>query len=101
MGDLVRFWYAALFLFASAYALAEEGHVRVDVLYARFSRRGKAWVNAIGSLVLGIPICWVILTLGMWGKGSSINSPLLSFEIFLKIFAFSTDSNLMKIPFAI
>ena len=28
MGDLVRFWYAALFLFASAYALSHEGHVR-------------------------------------------------------------------------
>ncbi len=34
MGDLVRYWYAALFLFASAYTLLEEGHVRVDVLYA-------------------------------------------------------------------
>lgn len=32
MGDLVRYWYAALFLFASAYTLFEEGHVRVDVL---------------------------------------------------------------------
>jgi len=81
MGDLVRFWYAALFLFASAYALIEEGHVRVDVFYARFSQRGKAWTNALGSLFLGIPVCWVILTTGMWGKGSSLNSPLLSFEI--------------------
>ena len=31
-GDLVRFWYSALYLFASAYALMHEGHVRVDVL---------------------------------------------------------------------
>ena len=37
MGDLVRYWYAALFLFASAYTLFEEGHVRVDVLYAGFA----------------------------------------------------------------
>ena len=37
MGDLVRFWYAALFLFASAYTLLHDGHVRVDVLYANFS----------------------------------------------------------------
>ena len=81
MGDLVRFWYAALFLFASAYTLAREGHVRVDVLYAHFSRRGKAWTNTLGCVALGMPICWVILTLGMWTKGSSINSPLLSFEI--------------------
>lgn len=81
MGDLVRFWYAALFLFAAAPALLDEGHVRVDVLYTNFSKRGKAWANAAGSVLLGLPLCWVILTTGMWGKGSSINSPLLSFEI--------------------
>ncbi|MDX1512602.1 MAG: TRAP transporter small permease subunit [Gammaproteobacteria bacterium] len=81
MGDLVRFWYAALFLFASAHALIDDGHVRVDVLYAHFSNRGKAWTNSIGSVFLGIPLCWVILTQGMWTKGSSLNSPLLSFEI--------------------
>ena len=81
MGDLVRFWYAALFLFASAHALIDDGHVRVDVLYAHFTQKGKAWTNAVGSVLLGIPLCWVILTQGMWTKGSSLNSPLLSFEI--------------------
>ena len=51
MGDVVRFWYAALFLFASAHTLVEEGHVRVDVLYAGFSRRRKAMFDTIGSFV--------------------------------------------------
>ncbi len=81
MGDLVRFWYAALFLFASASTLVEEGHVRVDVLYAGFSRRKKALFDGLGSVLLGIPICWVILMHGMGGRGNSINSPLLSFEV--------------------
>jgi len=81
MGDLVRFWYAALFLFASAYALPHEGHVRVDVFYARFSRVGKARTNALGSLFLGLPLCWVILTTGLWEKGSTLISPLTSYEI--------------------
>lgn len=81
MGDLVRFWYASLFLFASAYTLVHEGHVRVDVLYAGFSETKKAWSNITGCLLLGIPLCWVILMHGMGGKGNSINSPLLSFEI--------------------
>ncbi len=81
MGDVVRFWYAALFLFASASTLVEEGHVRVDVLYAGFSRRKKAWVDSLGCMMLGIPLCWVILMHGMGGKGNSINSPLLSFEV--------------------
>ncbi len=81
MGDLVRFWYAALFLFASAYTLVHEGHVRVDVLYTNFTKRNKALSNIFGSILLGLPLCWTILIQGMSGKGSSINSPLLSFEI--------------------
>jgi len=81
MGDVVRFWYAALFLFASASTLVEEGHVRVDVIYAGFTRRTKAWIDSIGCMILGIPICWVILMHGMGGRGNSINSPLLSFEV--------------------
>ena len=81
MGDVVRFWYAALFLFASAHTLVEEGHVRVDVLYAGFKRRRKAFFDSIGCLLLGLPICWVILMHGMGGRGNSINAPLLSFEV--------------------
>ncbi len=81
MADLVRFWYGALFLFASPYTLLHEGHVRVDILYAGFSERGKAWCNAAGSLFLGMPLCWIILTQGMWGKFSVINGPLLTFEV--------------------
>jgi TRAP-type mannitol/chloroaromatic compound transport system permease small subunit len=81
MGDLVRFWYAALFLFASAHTLVEEGHVRVDVLYTGFRKRKKALFDSIGCIFLGMPICWVILMQGMGGRGNSINSPLLSFEV--------------------
>ena len=81
MGDLVRFWYAALFLFASAYTLMEGGHVRVDVLYARMGNRKKAWVNAIGSLVLGLPVCWAILHYGVGSPQSSLVAPILSYEV--------------------
>jgi TRAP-type mannitol/chloroaromatic compound transport system permease small subunit len=110
MGDLVRFWYAALFLFASAHTLLIEGHIRVDVAYTHFSDRAKAWVNVVGIFLLGLPLCGVILSLGMWSKTSSINSPLISVEVsqsgygmyvkyimvgYLAIFAFS-----MAIQFA-
>jgi len=81
MGDLVRFWYASLFLFASSYALTHEGHVRVDVFYARFSRWKKARTNAVGSVLLGLPLCWVILTTGLWDTGSTLISPLRNYEI--------------------
>ena len=80
MADLVRFWYGALFLFASAYTLVEEGHVRVDIFYAGFKSKTKGWVNAFGSLFMGIVLCWTILIVGMGAKTSIINSPILSFE---------------------
>ena len=81
MGDLVRFWYGGLFLFASAHTLIEDGHVRVDVLYAGFTDRTKGLVNAAGALLLGIPLCWVVLAVGFGQRSSVITSPLLAFEV--------------------
>ena len=80
-GDLVRFWYAGLFLFASAHTLFEDGHVRVDVLYAQFSSRTKGLVNAIGCVALGMPMCWLILIIGFSGSSSIISGPLVNYEI--------------------
>ena len=80
-GDLVRFWYAALYLFASAYALIHEGHVRVDVLYSSFSERRKAWTNTIGSALLGVPLCLIVIFYGLNGKASIINGPVVAFEV--------------------
>jgi len=81
MGDLVRYWYAALFLFASAYTLFDEGHVRVDVLYAGFGRTMRGHINAFGAVLLGMTTCWVIIGIGLDGKQSIVNSPVSNFEI--------------------
>ncbi len=80
MADYVRMLYSALFLFASAYTLVEEGHVRVDVFYAAMSVRAQALVNAFGTLALGMPLCWVALILGTQTAASVINGPILRFE---------------------
>ena len=81
MGDLVRYWYAALFLFASAYTLLDDGHVRVDVLYAGFSDRLRGFINAFGSIFLGMTTSWVIIIIGFGSKQSIINAPVFNFEI--------------------
>jgi len=78
--DLVRFWYVGLFLFGSAYTLHQEAHVRVDVIYAGLSRRAKGLINAVGTLLLGMPFCWLILWVGLSQRTGPINSALLSFE---------------------
>ncbi|MEO0622871.1 MAG: TRAP transporter small permease subunit [Pseudomonadota bacterium] len=79
--DLVRFWYGALFLFASAHTLVEDGHVRVDVFYAAMRRKTQGAVNALGCVVMGILFCWVILYFGLATSSSVISAPLLSLEV--------------------
>jgi len=81
MGDLVRYWYAALFLFASAYTLYDDGHVRVDIIYAGRTSRTKGRLNTIGTILLGLVTMWTILIIGMSGKTSIINSPVVNLEI--------------------
>ena len=81
MADLVRFWYGALFLFASAYTLLEEGHVRVDLLYASMSREKKGRTNAWGAILLGMIFSWTILIIGFGSASSIIVGPILVFEV--------------------
>ncbi len=81
MGDLVRFWYAALFLFASAYTLLEEGHVRVDIFYSAMRRTRKGFVNSFGAVFFGMTLCWTIIVIGLGGKSAIIYGPLANFEV--------------------
>ncbi|RYH02006.1 TRAP transporter small permease subunit [Salipiger sp. IMCC34102] len=81
LADLVRFWYGALFLFASAYTLLEDGHVRVDLLYASMRRETKGRVNSIGAILLGMTLCWTILIVGFGTASSVIVGPILVFEV--------------------
>lgn len=50
-------WYlfAAIFLSAGAYTLKTDRHVRVDVLYARLSSRGRAFIDIAGIVLFLIP----------------------------------------------
>ena len=81
LADLVRFWYGALFLFASAYTLFEDGHVRVDLFYASMRREKQGRVNAVGAVLLGMLLCWTILIIGFQGSSSAIVGPILVFEV--------------------
>jgi len=81
MGDLVRFWYAALFLFASAYTLLQEGHVRVDIFYSAMRQTRKGFVNSFGAVFFGIALCWTIIVIGLGGKSAIIYGPLANFEV--------------------
>jgi TRAP-type mannitol/chloroaromatic compound transport system permease small subunit len=62
--ESVTYMHASLFMLAIAYTLGRDGHVRVDIFYQRLSRRGRAWVDLLGTLLLLIPVCLLILWLG-------------------------------------
>ena len=44
-----------MFLVGGAYALKHGRHVRVDVLYGKWSKKMQSWVNLIGNLLFLIP----------------------------------------------
>lgn len=58
-------WYlfAAVFLLCAGYTLFSREHVRVDLFYARMSRRAQLWVEIIGVLLFLFPVVALILVL--------------------------------------
>src|SRR5690606_3076299 len=63
--ELQWYLFAVVFLFASAYALRVDAHVRVDVLFARLSRRGLAWINVLGTVLFLVPFCVLMIFLSI------------------------------------
>jgi len=61
MQESTTYLHALVFMLGAAYTLKHGGHVRVDVLYQRFSERGRAWVNLLGTLILLFPLMSFIL----------------------------------------
>lgn len=52
--------FALIFLLGAGYALKHDRHVRVDLFYANFSDRDKAWVNLLGTLIFLLPWCTLV-----------------------------------------
>lgn len=52
--------FSVVFMFGIAYALKEDGHVRVDILYDRWSPRTQAVINIAGTLLMLIPLSLLI-----------------------------------------
>ncbi|MBK1703424.1 TRAP transporter small permease subunit [Halochromatium glycolicum] len=63
--ESVTYMHAMLFMLGAAFTLQQNGHVRVDILYQRFSRRGRAWVDLLGTLLLLFPVS-VFLLVASW-----------------------------------
>ena len=59
--ESVSYLHACVFMLGAAYTLKHDGHVRVDILYQRYSARTRAWIDLLGTLLLLFPVCLFIL----------------------------------------
>jgi TRAP-type mannitol/chloroaromatic compound transport system permease small subunit len=60
MQESITYLHAVVFLAGAAFTLRHEGHVRVDILFRKFSPRNQAWIDLFGSLLLLLPVCGFI-----------------------------------------
>ncbi len=69
-------WYlfGAIVLLAAGYTLKHNGHVRIDVLYGRFSARAQAWIDLLGALLFLLPLCGLMVWLSWPGFVESLQS---------------------------
>ncbi|KUJ85260.1 hypothetical protein AVO45_17305 [Ruegeria marisrubri] len=71
--------YAVGIAFAIAFCMANDSHIRVDVLSRNFSMRRSAWVESIGIVVLLLPYALFVL----WNGILFVNTAYQSGEVSL------------------
>lgn len=59
--ELQWYLFSLIFLLGAGFALKNDAHVRVDVLYGRLKARGKATINVVGSVLMLVPFCIFVL----------------------------------------
>lgn len=72
-------WYlfSIVFLFAAPWALRLGSHVRVDVLYGRFEKRTRAWIDLVGGLAFLLPFT----AFAIWISLPSVRDSIAVWEI--------------------
>ena len=75
--ELQWYLFSLVFLLGAAYALRRDSHVRVDLLYGRLGRRGKAWIDLVGGLLLLLPFCLFAL----WVSWPSVHNSWTVWEM--------------------
>jgi TRAP-type mannitol/chloroaromatic compound transport system permease small subunit len=63
--ELYAWTHVAAITMGAGYVLLKGGFVRVDLLYAHMSKRGKAWVDLLGTVFLMAPFL-VMMAISGW-----------------------------------
>lgn len=70
--------FSVIILLGTSYALKEDGHVRVDILYTKFSEKNKALVNIVGAFIFITPLALLVATGSVGFVMEAINSHEIS-----------------------
>lgn len=70
--ELQWYLFSLIFLLMVGYVLKHNGHIRVDVVYARLGPRGRAWVNMLGSILFLVPSALILFYVSL---------PLVAFSV--------------------
>ena len=62
--ELSWHFYASVFLLGIPYALRHGAHVRVDVVYDRLQERTQLLIDFVGTLILLVPMCVIVIWSG-------------------------------------
>ncbi len=61
INESVLYLHVGLFMLGAGYTLLVDGHVRVDIFYAKLSMRGRAVIDLLGHVFLLIPAMSALL----------------------------------------
>jgi TRAP-type mannitol/chloroaromatic compound transport system permease small subunit len=79
--ELQWYMFAAIFLLGGGYTLLKQEHVRIDLIYGRFSRRTQIAIDLFGTVFFLLPFALLLLWLswpyflGAWQSGESSPNP--------------------------
>ncbi|MDM7459997.1 MAG: TRAP transporter small permease subunit [Paracoccus sp. (in: a-proteobacteria)] len=61
--ELQWYLFGAAFMLAAAWTLLENEHVRIDVVYGRWSRRVQHWIDLMGTVLFLLPFTAIMVWL--------------------------------------
>lgn len=79
--ETVLYLHALVFLVAAGHTLHADGHVRVDILYRRWSPRARARADLLGALCLLLPLATFVFAASLgyvtasWARLETSSSP--------------------------
>jgi TRAP-type mannitol/chloroaromatic compound transport system permease small subunit len=59
--ESLTYLHVTVFMVVTAWTLQDNGHVRVDIFYTRMTKRNRALVDLLGTILFLVPFCIFIL----------------------------------------